>query len=104
MTQQGNQVDDQTECVLEAPPKRATDRTYVARLGFLTAMHLLRLDVADAAVLVDSFKEDHIRIGSVTVPVLEQVTEGLSLLLAARRASEQADARNAAGQSESEDG
>ncbi len=98
MTQQGMQVDDQTEYGLEAPPKRATDRTYVARLEFLTAMHLLRLEAADAAVVVNSIGEDHIRIGIVTVPVLEQVTEGLNLLRAARKASEQAS------RSEGEDG
>ncbi len=78
------------------------DRTYVARLEFLTTMHLLHLEAADAAVVVNSVGEDHIRIGIVTVPVLEQVTEGLKLLLAARKASAQADALKADGQSESE--
>ncbi len=77
-------MDDQTEYSTEARPRRAMDRTYVARLEFLTTMHLLRLDVADAAVLVDSLKEDHVRIGRVTVPVLEQITRALTLLHAMR--------------------
>jgi len=73
-------MDDQTEYSAEASPQRATDRTYVARLDFLTAMHLLRLEAADAAVVVNSVGEDHVRIGIVTVPVLERITEALKVL------------------------
>ncbi|WP_034091425.1 hypothetical protein [Streptacidiphilus albus] len=77
-------MDDQTEYSTKARPQAATDRTYVARLDFLTAMHLLRLEAADAAVVVNSVGEDHIRIGIVTVPVPETVTEALKLLHKAR--------------------
>jgi len=41
-------VDDQTEYSDEAPAVKRprADRTYVARLDFMTQMHLLRLDGA----------------------------------------------------------
>jgi len=47
-------VDDQTEYSDEAPAVKRprADRTYVARLDFMTQMHLLRLDGA---------RRDHVR-------------------------------------------
>ncbi len=79
-------MDDQTEYATDVPvPERPhVDRTYVARLDFMTQMHLLRLDGATPAVIVDPFGEERVRLGTVSVPVLEAITEALRLLVAAR--------------------
>jgi hypothetical protein len=58
-----------------SPQSAAKDRTYIARLDFLTLMHLLRWEVSDAAVVTTSLGEERVRIGTVAVPVLEQFTE-----------------------------
>jgi len=82
-------VDDQTEYSDEAPAVKRprADRTYVARLDFMTQMHLLRLDGATPAVMVDPFGEERIRVGTMSVPVLETITEALRLLVAARESA-----------------
>ena len=89
-SQQGARaVDDQTEYSDEAPAVKRprADRTYVARLDFMTQMHLLRLDGATPAVMVDPFGEERIRVGTMSVPVLETITEALRLLVAARESA-----------------
>ncbi len=82
-------MDDQTEYSDEAPAVKRprADRTYVARLDFMTQMHLLRLDGATPAVMVDPFGEERVRLGTVSVPVLETITEALRLLVAARESA-----------------
>ncbi|QMU72113.1 hypothetical protein [Streptacidiphilus sp. P02-A3a] len=82
-------MDDQTEYGDDAPaPKRPrVDRTYVARLEFMTQMHLLGLDGATPVVNVDPFGEERVRLGTVSVPVLETITEALRLLAVARETS-----------------
>lgn len=79
-------MDDLTECGDEFPAVKRprADRTYVARLDFMTQMHLLRLDGATPVVMVDPFGEERIRLGTVSVPVLETITEALKLLVVAR--------------------
>lgn len=67
---------------VELPGQAATDRTYIARLEFLTLMHLLRWEVSDAAVAINTIGEERVRIGTVSVPVLEQFTELLRRHLA----------------------
>ncbi len=67
-------MNDQTEAA-EVSQRSASDRTYVARLDFLTMMHLLRWEVSGAAVVVSSLGEERVRIGTVSVPILEQFTE-----------------------------
>ena len=59
----------------EASQRWARDRAYIARLEFLTQMHLLRWDVSGAAVMASSLGEERVRIGTVSVTVLEQLTE-----------------------------
>jgi len=77
-------MDDQTEVADGGPadppggglPQQAArDRTYVARLDFLTLMHLLRWEVSDAAVVTNALGEERVRIGTVSVPVLERFSE-----------------------------
>lgn len=58
-----------------SPQSAAKERTYIARLDFLTLMHLLRWEVSDAAVVTTTLGEERVRIGTVAVPVLEQFTE-----------------------------
>ncbi len=89
-------MSDQTE-VTQASRRAPVDRTYVARLDFLTMMHLLRWEVSDAAVVVTSLGEERVRIGTVGVPVLEQLTELLrrhfTTITAAEPSSADAEAR-----------
>ena len=59
----------------EGSQPAARDRTYIARLDFLTLMHVLRWEVSDAAVVTTTLGEERVRIGTVAVPVLEQFTE-----------------------------
>lgn len=77
-------MDDQTEVADGRPVdlrsrelrQQATkDRTHVARLDFLTLMHLLRWEVSDAAVVTNALGEERVRIGTVSVPVLERFSE-----------------------------
>ena len=77
-------MDDQTEVVTgrpadprsgESPQQAGSDRTYIAWLEFLTQMHTLRWEVSDAAVVTNSLGEERVRIGTVSVPVLEKFTE-----------------------------
>jgi len=77
-------MDDQTEVADgrpadlpsgEMPRRSAGDRTYIARLDFLTLMHLLRWEVSDAAVVTNALGEERVRIGTVSVPVLEKFSE-----------------------------
>ena len=58
-----------------SPQSAAKDRTYIARLDFLTLMHLLRWEVSDAAVVTNALGEERVRIGTVSVPVLEKFSE-----------------------------
>ena len=51
------------------------DRTYVARLDFLTMMHLLRWEVSGGVVITTTTGEERVRVGTVSVAVLEQLTE-----------------------------
>jgi len=74
----------------DSPQPAARDRTYIARLDFLTSMRMLRWEVSDAAVVTNALGEERVRIGTVSVPVLEKVTELL------RRNSEMAKAKNSA--------
>jgi hypothetical protein len=60
-------------------------------LDFLTLMHLLRWEVSGAAAVTTPFGEERVRIGTVTVPVLEQLTELLRRHFATLTAGASAD-------------